>query len=264
MDSKDTKRKADDQGRQLERGKQGLEMQQDRIELKLKALDVLTKRIGIVAAVVGLLVTALNIGLWVFQLKLTRAQASEQTEKNRVNLGMELTPLFDPSNPRKFWINAKFVNHSYKQVTIAMLGFRIWKQWSRETSVLTTPTDLLFSDNLINDCARVQCPVITSKTKLAKLDRDIVVTPNDQNYAELFGPYELSLNEAPSGFWLEGWAYTKEQDEGDCVVAKPATTDGAFPKICQQRFLLSPDCETRGRCKAAYAFAHPFRFDAPK
>lgn len=86
MDSKDAKRKADNQGRQLEREKQGLEVQLNRIELKLKALDLLTKRIGIVAAVVGLLVTALNIGLGVFQLKLTRAQASEQTEKNRVNL----------------------------------------------------------------------------------------------------------------------------------------------------------------------------------
>lgn len=260
MASKD--KSPDDLKSKAKQEKQGIALQLDRVELKLKALDVLTKRIGILAALVGLVVTALNIGLWVFQMKLTRAQAREQTEKNRVNLGMELTPLFDPEDHRKFWINAKFVNHSYKQVTIAMLGFRIWKQWSRETSVRTTPKDLLFSDNLIDDCTRVQCPLLTHKSRLSKLDRDIVVTPNVQDYAELFGPYELSPSDASSGFWLEGWAYTKEQDEGACAVAKPATVEGAFPIICQEQFLSFPDCEKRGECKAAYAYAHPFRFES--
>ena len=245
----------------LKREKQSLEVQLDHIELRLKRLDVTTKRIGILAAVVGLLVTVLNIGLWVFQLKLTRAQASEQSEKNRVNLGMDLTPLFDPNNTRKFWINVKFANHSFKEVTVAMLGIRIWKEWSRETNVHDTPERLLYSDNRINDCRNVRCPLATPKAKLAQLDRDIVVTPNVQDYTEVFGPYELSETDAPKGFWLEGWAYTKEQDDGTCVVTSPATAEGAFPIICREAYASSPDCSKKGGCKAAYAAPHPFRFE---
>jgi hypothetical protein len=252
--------KSDDERSELEQEKLGLEVHLDRIEVKLKDLDVLTKRLGILAAVIGLLVTGLNIGLWVFQLKLMRAQASEQIEKNRVNVAIELAPLFDPENPRKFWVNVKFINHSYRQVKIAMLGIRIWKDWSSETSVGTTPDNLLFAENRINDCAKVTCPLTTSKSRLVQLDHEIIVTPNVQDYVETLGPYQFPVKSARKGFWLEGWAFTKEQDEGDCVIVKPATFEGALPTICQERFASLPGCERKGICKSAYAFARPFVF----
>jgi hypothetical protein len=248
------------QSRNLEIQKEGLEIQLDRIELKLRTLDLLTKRIGILAAVLGLLVTGLNIGLWIFQFKLTRGQAFEESEKTRVNLSLELTPVFDPDNPRKFWINARFANRSFKEVTVSMVGIRIWKEWSRETNVHDTPDQLLYSDNRVSDCRRIKCPVITPKSKLIRLDREIIVTPNVQDYTEAFGPYEILPSQAPNGFWLEGWAYTKEQDDGTCAIAAPATTEGAFPTICRSEFASLADCNNRGGCKAAYASARSFRF----
>jgi hypothetical protein len=232
-----------------------LKHQLDRIELKVK-------RVALIAAALGILVTVLNLGLWAFQLKLTRGQAQEQSEKNRVNLGLELTPLFDPANNRQFWVQARFINHSFRQVTIAMIGIRIWKDWSRETNVHDTPDKLIYSDNRVNDCSKVKCPEETPKSKLALLDREIVVTPNVTDYTENFGPYELSTQQAPNGFWLEGWVYTKEQDDGECAIVASGTVTGAFPVICREAYANSSNCETKGGCKVAYSAARPFKFTA--
>jgi hypothetical protein len=194
------------------------------------------------------------IVFWFNPPQLLVGKDSQDEDHSPIDVTLKLTPEFIPHDNKRVWVKATFTNSGTRQVSIAMFGLRLWKQqWSNNVTVQSSPTLLIFSDTYIKDCPPSICPDTSPNARLLPFSHVIILPGKGLPYEEKFGPYEISPEWVRKGFWLEGWAYTHEQDEGTCAVAGPPIVKGAFPQFCDSKKLGQKECYKLNDCKAAYS-----------
>ncbi|HEX8846390.1 MAG TPA: hypothetical protein VF791_17215 [Pyrinomonadaceae bacterium] len=236
-----------------------------KVDLKLKGLDTWVKRIAILGGSIGLIISLLSIWNTWNQIHLTRSQEqlarsqeqlarsqeqrarNEETEKRRVSVKMELKA-FNAPVKNAIYLNGTLTNNSARQINILMIGVRIWHHnWSSD--IEDDPDYLVYSDNMIANCTPKNCPDSknTSKTRLLDTKLPIALAPGE-TLSDTYGPYKISLADWSSGVWIEGRAYTIEQDEGICVLAGPPELEGTFPAVCEESRAKEPECYENAGC----------------
>ena len=229
---------------------------EDRIDLALKRLDKWVKRIGIVGAILGLALTCMQIwslsrqsGLQQAQQELVNYQAKAELEKQRVNVTMDLKTFSGPANGTVY-MTVTLTNHSARQVSMAMVGIRIWNhEWRND--IQDDPKFLLFSDNAVANCPADICTSQSNSGKTKLWNSPQIVLAGGEIQENTYGPYSISASDLSSGMWIEGRAYTEDQDQGRCLIAGPPQLEGTFPAICEETRLKQRDCYEEARCKYA-------------
>ncbi len=229
------------------------------LDLKLKALDVWTKRGSIVAGILGVFLSIITLMNTCEQGRIARDQNqiihSQETEKRRVNVHMELKAVSVP--PKKaIYLNGTLTNNSARQINIAMIGIRLWNaDWS--SAIQDNPNYLVYSDNMVADCQPSICLASknTDKNRLQDSGHPIVLAPGEVHEAT-YGPYNIPPAEWRSGVWIEGRAYTVEYDEGRCLLVGPPELEGTFPAFCEESRTNVPECYEKANC--LYAATAPF------
>jgi len=237
-----------DKAKKMDGQKLSLEIQLDRVELKLKSLDRWAKAVGILGSAIGILVMVLNIWIWRYQNRLAKFQSEEEAQKHFVSVELKLEAQLVPGNPPRVYAIAKYKNDSARQISIGMFGVRLWKDWSEGTTPLTKPDRLIFADMRLNSCPSDFCPKEGTNFRLQRFDSPVLL-PAHQSYELTYGPYELP--QGLKSYWLEGVAYTREQDDGACAIAGPPLRDGGFPAYCDEQKLQIKDCYNLDDCKFA-------------
>src|SRR5437588_5109888 len=130
-----------------------------------------------------------------------------------------------------------------------MLSIRFWKDWSAGASPMATPQKLIFSDNRVASCPPSICPKADQKFRLVSFENEVVL-PSGESYELIYGPYDIP-QDVTDGYWLEGFAYTREQDQGECAIAGPPLVDAALPQYCDKNKLNVKGCYLKDDCKFA-------------
>jgi hypothetical protein len=222
----------------------------------LARLDKWVKIIGIAGGALGLALTGMSIwnlykqrSLQEAQQRLLEHQAQAEVEKRRVNVSMDLKAFAAPVK-NKIYLISTLTNHSARQVSLSMIGTRIWNQdWNSD--IQDDPSYLVFSDNMVANCpSRICEPAkVAAKTRLSNAVQ-IVLAPGETQ-SNTYGPYAIPIKDWSRGVWIEGRAYTEDQDDGKCLIAGPPQLEGTFPAICEESRLNEPDCYQAARCKYA-------------
>jgi hypothetical protein len=226
------------------------------INRKLERLDRLTKRIGVVGGILGLVLTSISIWnlfiqnkLYSSQQLLSQRQAEAEGERRRVNFGVEV--ITTPAADNAVNVAIKLTNYSTRQVHFAMVGIRIWKtEWKPEDYILGEhPELLIYSDTKVVSCPEQICPRTTAKSRLQSTQHQIILGPGPGGaQKQSFGTYQISAKELRRGIWVQGFAYAEETDTETCVVAGPPVVDGAFPIFCEQSRKDQPRCDLKAKC----------------
>lgn len=223
-------------------------------ELRLKRIERWVQVATLLGTIAAATSTIVGINTVFPQIRLLKAQGLEATEKQRVSFNFRLTPILVPGT-NSFYIRAKLHNYSVRELTMLMIGIRVWKRdkWSDSATVKNHSDDLIVSDNLISDCTNL----CTSQTAIGpirmRLLDDITLEPTEQDYEHTFGPYPISEALFEEGFWVEGRGYTVETSVGQCGIDNTRIPDhGALPYVCESDEKGHLDCKKHG-CSDAYA-----------
>ena len=230
----------------------------------LEKLDKWVKVIGIAGGFLGLGLTLMSIWnlssqrrLQQTQQRLVQYQATAEAEKQRVNVSMELKA-FDAPVKNAVYLTSTLTNHSARQVNIAMVGIRIWNQDWR-SDIQDDPKYLVFSDNMVANCPTQICAQSGNSTKTKLWNAVQIVLAPGETESNTYGPYSIPRNDTSRGVWIEGRAYTEDQDQGKCLIAGPPVLEGTFPAICEESRLTETKCYETARCKYASTAAFFYR-----
>lgn len=222
------------------------------LDLKVKGLDVWLKRGSVVGGLIGLFISVITVLNSCEQNERARIQ---EIEKRRVNVRMELKA-FNVPVKNAIYLSGSLTNNSARQINVAMVGIRIWNaDWT--SGIGDNPEYLVYSDNMVANCPPRFCPDSknTKKNRLRDSGQPIALAPGETHEAT-YGPYDIPPKEWKRGVWIEGRAYTVEQDEGICVLAGPPELEGTFPAICEESRTNVPECYQGAAC--LYAVAAPY------
>ena len=219
----------------------------DRIELRLK-------RIAVVGALLGLVLTTLNILQAWQQRRLSQAQevqtnlvADEARERRRVNLDVDLkTSEAAPDKGLTVFLTA--TNNSSQSVDIAMVGVLIWKNtWKSGDILREKPEKVIYVDNVVAGCPADVCPRETPRSIL-RSGYPETVSPG-ASMADGFGPYPIAREELRRGVWIQAFVLPVEQDdESKCVFVGPLTLERGYPVFCEEARKDVKDCDNDTEC----------------
>ncbi|MCA1616300.1 MAG: hypothetical protein LC800_19810 [Acidobacteria bacterium] len=219
----------------------------ERIELRLK-------RLAVVGAILGFVLTGLNI-LQVWQQRrlsraqeqLTLLQVGDATERGRVHLKVE-TATSDDAPDKGVVVFVTATNNSTRSIGIAMVGVRIWKHtWRSGDTLLEKPELLVWADNVVADCPAHVCPRQTPRSTLRGGYPETV--PPGGSMAAGFGPYLIPAAELKRGVWIQAFVRPVEKNDGSrCVVAGPPSLENGFPSFCVEARKVEKDCHLDADC----------------
>ncbi|GEM_PF-2864757 len=208
-----------------------LKAELQRADLRLKRVERWVQLAAGIAAIATVTSTGFGIYVAYSQHRLLSAQALEAQEKQRVSFTFRLTPVMLPDNT-SFYVRAKLRNLSVRQLTVLMLGVRVWQgdKWTDAAPVEGHQKDLILSDILVNDCTNLCTPQsATGPLRLRELE-DITIEPTEPEIEETFGPYPLKKEDLDQGFWLTGRAYVAETESANCQIdARRPPKPGVLP-----------------------------------
>lgn len=234
---------------------QYLKTQLAEADLRLKRME----RWVHAATVLATIATVLSVGFGVFlsisQRRLSEAQALEAVEKQRVSFSFRLSPILLPSGDQ-FYIRAKLRNLSVRELTVLMIGLRVWQgdKWDDNISVGENTDAAIIADNLVSDCPSSLCKTDWSKgrLRLRKLTDQITLEATEGDSELSFGPYPITKDQVNRGLWLEGSAYVTETDHGPCAIhTLEAPSLGELPYVCEARTNNQAKCYEDARCSNA-------------
>ncbi len=177
-----------------------------------------------------------------------------------MNVNLELKAFNGPAK-NAIYLTGTLTNNSSRRIDVAMLGIRFWKR-DRRSDIQDNPDYLVYSENMIANCPHQICSGSTStsskepkRTRVWDPGKPISLAPGETQ-SDTYGPYYVQSEEWSRGVWIEGRAYTVEQDDGKCVVVGPPELEGTFPAFCEERRAKEPACYKAAGC--LYASPAPF------
>ena len=209
------------------------------LELRVKGLDWWLKCFGIVGAFLGVLITASTAwngySLW--------------SEGQRVRMSLELRSRVLPNG--KLHVDAVLKNDAQREVNLAIIGVRLWKaDWTEGIGVADRPELLLYSDIRVGMCKPGVCGETSDRTQLVELSHPVALASGETDTIAL-GSYSVMPSLLSEGIWVEGQAYAREYDRGECAVVGRPPIRGAFPFFCETSRVGIPECHVNPDCKFA-------------